>query len=463
MNKFSGHIIVLLTSVLLISCANQQPPPGGDDDKTPPKLTLEGPEQGALNFKGDRISFEFDEYVDRRSFTDAFFISPKPRGSYEFDWSGKSVEIIFDKKFEPDRTYRVVIGKVFKDIHGNSITTPFQFAFSTGNRIDRGVISGRVYASSYDRLAVYAYLTDKQDSLLNPERNFPDFGIPCDDNGNFRFENLPAGNYRLFAVYDNDRNQLYEKDFDRISVLSEDKIVNEEEETKDCLFIMQGMVPDNNYFGTKDFYSKLSKDSADLVYSSVLNGEKDVPVNLRCYFYFRDKKFNEEQISDGFFFNDSSGNNVRYVKNWINDSLLEVLPFGTLHYKQDYVFGFDISDGIIYRNKIVFTTAEEKKSGSISGFIFSRYQTENPVFVRIFDLKKPILLYNKILNTDSLFSFAGLLEGNYGLFAFIDANNNGKYDSGSYYPFGGSEKFFYFDKDLFLKGGWKVEDVTVRF
>ena len=58
-------------------CANQQPPGGGEEDKIPPKVKILEPRANTLNNRGNSLSFEFDEYVDRRVFRMHFkYFSP---------------------------------------------------------------------------------------------------------------------------------------------------------------------------------------------------------------------------------------------------------------------------------------------------------------------------------------------------------------------------------------------------
>ena len=144
-------LALFIITIYVYGCANQIPPGGGDEDKTPPKVRIAGPNKNTLNYRGNSISYEFDKYVDRRSFQDAFRISPQIKGDIEYIWSGKDVEIKFEKpfyKFDPNKTFVVTINTALKDIHGNSITQPVAFAFSTGNKIDECSVSGKVYGLS---------------------------------------------------------------------------------------------------------------------------------------------------------------------------------------------------------------------------------------------------------------------------------------------------------------------------
>ncbi len=78
-------VLYFFALILIYSCANQLPPSGGPVDKEPPLILNLYPENGTINFENDYFEFSFSEYVDKRSFQDAFFISPKIDSKFEYD------------------------------------------------------------------------------------------------------------------------------------------------------------------------------------------------------------------------------------------------------------------------------------------------------------------------------------------------------------------------------------------
>ena len=124
-------LIFLLLSFILIKCANQLPPTGGEVDKIPPEIEEVFPADGTINFKEDYFEIEFSEYVDKRSVTDAIFISPFIEGSMEFSWTGTTLEVIFPEDLKEDVTYTITIGTDVVDLNNkNRMAQSFTFSFS---------------------------------------------------------------------------------------------------------------------------------------------------------------------------------------------------------------------------------------------------------------------------------------------------------------------------------------------
>jgi hypothetical protein len=202
---------------LITRCANQLPPGGGEEDKIPPKIVNVFPADGTTNYDQDYFELEFSEYVDKRSVRDAIFISPFVEGNFTYSWSGTTLEVTFPEKLKDDVTYTITIGTDVVDLNNkNRMAQAFTFSFSTGDKIDRRIISGRVYGKEKEGIFIYAYkMEESSDSLLKRK---PDYVSQSGVDGNFRLQGLGAGNYRLFAVNDKFRDYLYQQDQDEIGI-----------------------------------------------------------------------------------------------------------------------------------------------------------------------------------------------------------------------------------------------------
>jgi len=213
----------LLMALVFLSCAGQVPPGGGPPDAIPPMVVRTFPDTNAVRVETDRIELEFSEYVERRSLEESIFISPY-LGDLEFDWSGSSVTIRFSEKLRKDATYVVNIGTDVVDIRAkNRMGSGFTLAFATGDSIDRGWIGGRVFDPKPEGVMVFAYaLSGINADTLDPARLRPDYIMQTGKNGVFALSNIAFGTYRLFAVRDEYRNLIYDREVDQFGVGRED-------------------------------------------------------------------------------------------------------------------------------------------------------------------------------------------------------------------------------------------------
>lgn len=228
MNSYKKIQIAALVCLIVFSgCANQQPPQGGPVDLTTPEIIAVYPGNNTLNFKGDRIIIEFDRYIEERTLEESIFISPYV-GDLEFDWSGKEVEITFSEKLRQNTTYVVNIGTDVKDrFRGlTKMAKAYTMAFSTGPDIDRGNIEGIVYPSMKGKdvsgVMIFAYKMDEgiNPDTLNPMSAKPDFITQAGKSGDFFLRYIPFSDYRIFAVRDEYRNLVYDRETDEYGVQS---------------------------------------------------------------------------------------------------------------------------------------------------------------------------------------------------------------------------------------------------
>ena len=210
----------------IIGCANQLPPPGGEPDKIPPEIVEVYPVDGTTRFNDDYFEIEFSEYVDKRSVTDAIFISPFIEGALEYSWTGTSLEVAFPERLKDSTTYTITIGTDVVDLNNkNRMAQAFTFSFSTGNKIDRKIISGKVYGKEKEGIFIYVYKIDAgTDTLLKRK---PDYASQTGIDGNFKIQGLGTGSYRVFAVNDNFKDYLFQQDQDEIGIPQQDIFLGE--------------------------------------------------------------------------------------------------------------------------------------------------------------------------------------------------------------------------------------------
>ena len=221
MAKITKTIAILFSALIFFSCANQLPPTGGVIDKIPPEIIEVSPANGTVNFDGNSVEITFSEYVDKRSVQNSVFISPAVEGEIEYDWSGKSLEIIFPSKLKANTTYTITIGTDVEDINNrNNMAQSFALNFSTGEKIDKNKISGKVYDDNPLGTYVFSYKVNA-DTIPALSRQKPDYISQVGKDGKFEISGLGKGKYFLTAVKDELRNYLYEAGEDAIGLPSQ--------------------------------------------------------------------------------------------------------------------------------------------------------------------------------------------------------------------------------------------------
>jgi len=218
MKRHLKYFSFIISVLLIAKCANQQPPPGGPKDTEPPKILDVYPTNGTLNYHQDSFEITFSEYIEKLSLLEALFISPEIN-NLEYNWTGTSVEITFEDTLEENTTYTVSVGSGIKDLNNqNPMLEAVNFSFSTGDKIDVGSITGKVYDKDLTGTMIFAY--NKIDTFANPllekAKNITQVG----ENGEYQLLGLKNGEYRVFAIKDEGGNRIYDIGNDSYGVSS---------------------------------------------------------------------------------------------------------------------------------------------------------------------------------------------------------------------------------------------------
>ncbi len=204
------------------------PPSGGDVDKTPPEVVEMVPQNRTTNYTENYVEFTFSEYVDNRSVQEAFFISPNLEGEIEFDWSGKSVEVIFEDSLRKNTTYIITIGTEVKDLNnGNNMAASLTLTFSTGDEIDYCSVEGKIYDKNPLGTMIFAYML--ADTIPDPAAQKPQYLTQAGDGGNYKLLGMAPANYRIFAVRDEFKNLVYNVGEDRYGAPFKDIVLTKQD------------------------------------------------------------------------------------------------------------------------------------------------------------------------------------------------------------------------------------------
>ena len=217
--KYSKIILVILSALFLWKCANQLPPGGGEVDKIPPEIIKTDPPNGTINFHDKSVEFTFSEYIDKGSIYDAIFISPAIEGGIEYDWSGKTLTMNFDDSLRNDITYIITVGTNLADLNNkNKMKSAFNLIFSTGSKIDKGQINGKVYIGAPEGVMIFAYLLDS--NSVDPSKEKPSYVSQIGLDGKYEIAGLANGKYIVFAIKDEFKVLLYNIGEDKFGVPS---------------------------------------------------------------------------------------------------------------------------------------------------------------------------------------------------------------------------------------------------
>lgn len=217
MVKIKSLIFLLLTgsivAVNMISstgCANMAPPTGGPRDSLPPRLVTVNPADSTRSFKGKKIVFEFDEFVQIDNAQENLLVSPTPKINPIVTNKLRTVTVTIKDTLEENTTYTIDFGKAIKDINEGNVLKNFAYVYSTGPQIDSLGLSGNVIiaeSGKTDSTMIVLLHTSQDDSAVIKER--PRYVARLDSSGNFQFRNLPPGIFSIYALKDEGGQRKY--------------------------------------------------------------------------------------------------------------------------------------------------------------------------------------------------------------------------------------------------------------
>lgn len=210
-------------------CARQGFPPGGPEDKTPPQIIATYPPPNSIEVDTQTVvELVFSERMTHASVEEAIFVTPYPGESLRFKWRNKKLTTAFPQTLRDNRTYVITVGSDAKDLRNNRMNTSTTLAFSTGAQLDIGTISGRVYGNEgVEGIFIWAYDRSLQPSP-DPKLQFADYITQSGVDGTYTLPYLAPGIYRVFAVMDKDRSQIYDPEYDALGIAAGDVLLGAE-------------------------------------------------------------------------------------------------------------------------------------------------------------------------------------------------------------------------------------------
>lgn len=202
------YIAILSVVLACAGCANRGiGPQGGPRDSIPPVPLHSEPENGSLEFRGNKIDVAFNEYLQLNNISQNLLMSPPQQHAPEVKARGKHLIVQFEDTLRENTTYTLDFGNAVCDFTERNPLANYTFAFSTGPVIDTLQLSGYVFdarnlnPAKGITVGVYSNLEDSAFTRLPFER----IGR-TDSVGAFRIGNMKEGIYRLYAVEDISRD-----------------------------------------------------------------------------------------------------------------------------------------------------------------------------------------------------------------------------------------------------------------
>ena len=214
--------LILGMTMLSPSCANTTTPPsGGPKDTIPPLITKIYPLEGQTNVprQKTKLILTFDEYVTVKD-PKSLFLSPPLEKAPKFKLQNKSVVVFFENDLDSNKTYTLDVTNAIADNNEGNMFPGYTLVFSTGERIDSMVVTGVVQdCNTLNPIkgATVMLYKDHADSAVFLHR--PDAAVKTDDWGFFCIRNIQDTVYRLYAIIDENNNNIYEPETEKIAFI----------------------------------------------------------------------------------------------------------------------------------------------------------------------------------------------------------------------------------------------------
>ena len=448
-------LISCFISFLVTGCAQIGAPTGGPRDSIPPELVSATPKLLSTNFTGNKVTLVFNEYVDVKDVQTNVLVSPYPKTNPQIDFKLKTVTVKLKDTLLANTTYAINFGNAIQDNNEGNPLKNFTYVFSTGNTIDSLQLRGQVIIAETgkkDSTIIAMLYRDLDDTAVQKRK--PNYIARLDSSGNFKFTNLSAGAYKVYALKDGDGGKTYNSKIELFGFADKEVIVSDSsapvtlyafEEEKD---IKKTPVASTTKTGAQ-------ADKKLKYASSLTSSQQDLLTNLLLTVNHPLKTFDPQKI----ILTDTNYNKINSTITL--DSTQKIIRIKT-DWKEESQYRLLV-------NKDAFsdsTDAELAKSDTIK-FITKKIADYGSIVLRFSNLKleeHPVLqfvtnqeIYRSVAITGAIWSDKLFPPGDYELRILFDSNNNGKWDPGNYSQKLQPEKAITLDTKLNIKANWDNE------
>lgn len=458
---------LLTCKILLISgCANIIPPTGGPRDTTAPKLVLVNPQNNSLHFQGNRIVFNFNEFIELKEPRTNITISPVPKMDPLIESKLKTLTIKIRDSLQPNTTYSIDFGKSIQDVNEGNVLKRFSYTFSTGNYLDSTSFSGKVILAATgksDSTLIAMLYQNMDDSAVIKEK--PRYIVHTDSGGHFIFHHLHPGTYALYALKDESGSKKYISKSQLFAFASVPALVGD---TAGLPVILYAFADTSTAPGTRIPKKTIKapipppaktqdKNKRLRVSANVAEEMLDLQDNPLLAFTEPLKKFDSTKIH----LTDEKFQPLKNVSYRQDSTLKKITIYFPWKIDTRYAiiaekeFAEDTLGGKLLRaDTISFKTKAEADYGSLRIRFSNLDLSQKPVLQF---LQGDLLRFSRPL-TSSTFTEKRFIPGDYELRILFDENGNGKWDPGEFFgKHRQPEKVMAIKRKLSVRANWDNE------
>ncbi|MEJ7589082.1 MAG: Ig-like domain-containing protein [Ferruginibacter sp.] len=449
--------LVYFISIMGTGCAQIGSPTGGPRDSLPPVLLGANPELLTTNFSDKKITLFFNEYIDVQDVQNNVLVSPFPKVAPVVEFKLKTVTIKLKDTLIPNTTYSINFGNAIRDNNEGNPYQNFTYVFSTGNIIDSLQLGGKVIIAETgkkDSTLIALLYRNVDDSAVQKRK--PDYIAKVDSSGDFRFRNLSAGNYKVYALKDGDGGKTYNSAIELFAFSDTEIVVNGNSspltlyayaEEKDVKRNAGAAAASTRANATADkrlrYTTTLGNNEQDLLTDLVLSFNRPLKVFDPQKIILTDTNYNKLAGAATI---DSTQQNIRIRLPWKEDTHYLVL---------------------INKDALSDSTGVQLPKADTLRFVSKKESAYGSLLLRFSNLsidRHPILqfikdqeIYKSVPVTTTQWSDKLFVPGEYELRILFDENNNGKWDPGNYTKKTQPEKAITLDNKLSIKANWDNE------
>jgi uncharacterized protein (DUF2141 family) len=455
--SFLGALLVCLYAITTFNsgCAQIGAPVGGPKDTLAPVLVRANPPQNTVNFKGNRISLNFDEYLDVQDIQNNLLVSPVQKNNPRILNNLKNVTIIFKDSLLPNTTYAVNFGNAIKDVNEGNILKNFSYIFSTGKVIDSLSFSGKVFLAETgkaDSTMIAMLYRNADDSSVQKIK--PNYIARVKSDGSFTFKNLPAEKFRVYALKDGDGGKTYNSKTEMFAFSDTDIVVSSN--TPSLTLYASALEKEKKPAGTSTAVKKSAIPKIVTFTTNLDQKTQSLLDSLKLTFLSPLKIFDTQKIV----LTDTNYHPIANAKFLLDSTAKIATVYTPWQTGTDYIL-------LIPKDAVEDSIGNMLVKNDTLRFSAKTRESYGRILLRFSDLdlsKHPVLQFVQQDEIKSLFPITAMEwsdklfpPGDYEIRILYDTNQNGKWDHGDYSKKLQPEKVISLPGKLQIKADWDNE------